>query len=185
MKGDQIFGESQKIRGIALQFPGVLTSQAIEQMQELLVQELGQDRQRGGPWSPTLLRYFRQTLFRKMSGPMCREALTLSTIGDQLLKGMMPGTMDTLIQRLKSLEAKPSETLRPDPPPSPKASCHTVLFPTLSVEQGFAPECPRHSDGRPLLAERSQVARSEKCMGAGEGMVHPPLLPHQGPTPDS
>ena len=106
LKGDQIFGESQKIRGIALQFPGVLTSQAIEQMQQLLVQEVGLDHQRGGPWSPTLLRYFRQTLFRKMSGPMAREALTLSTIGDQLLKGMVPGAMDTLIQRLKSLEAQ-------------------------------------------------------------------------------
>ena len=106
LKGDQIFGESQKIRGIALQFPGVLTSQAIEQMQQFLVQEVGLDHQRGGPWSPTLLRYFRQTLFRKMSGPMAREALTLSTIGDQLLKGMVPGAMDTLIQRLKSLEAQ-------------------------------------------------------------------------------
>ena len=108
LKGDQIFGESQKIRAVALQFPGVLTSQAVEQMQELLVQELGQDRQREGPWSPTLLRYFRQTLSRKMSGPMSREALTLSTIGDQILKGLVPSAMDTLIQRLKSLEAQSS-----------------------------------------------------------------------------
>ena len=40
LKGDQVFRESQKIPGIALQFPGVLSSQAIEQMQELLVQQL-------------------------------------------------------------------------------------------------------------------------------------------------
>ena len=108
LKGDQIFGESQKIRAVALQFPGVLTSQAVEQMQELLVQELGQERQQDGPWSPTYLRYFRQTLFRKMSGPMSREALTLATIADQLLKGMIPGAMDTLTQRMKSLEAQAS-----------------------------------------------------------------------------
>ena len=108
LKGDQVFGEPQRIRGIALQYPGVVSAQAIEQMQELLVQELGQDRHRDGPWSATLLRYFRQTLFRKMSGPMCREALTLSTIGDQILKGMVPGALDTLIQRLKSLEAQAS-----------------------------------------------------------------------------
>ena len=106
LKGDQVFGEPQRIRGIALQYPGVLSALAIEQMQDLLVQELGQDRQREGPWSATFLRYFRQTLFRKMSGPMCREAQTLSTIGDQLLKGMVLGALDTLTQRLKSLEAQ-------------------------------------------------------------------------------
>ena len=34
LKGDQVFGEPQRIRGIALQFPGVLSAQAIEQMQD-------------------------------------------------------------------------------------------------------------------------------------------------------
>lgn len=108
LKGDQVFGESQKIRAVGLMFPGVLASQGIEAMQNLLVQEIGEEKGKDDHWSPTLLKYYRQALAKRMAGPMSREAFTLSTIGDQLLKGSVPGALDCLVQRIKSLEAQAS-----------------------------------------------------------------------------
>lgn len=108
LKGQTIFGEHQRVRAVALNFPGVLSAQAIEDMQELILTEAGQQTSQHEGWVPTLLRYYRQMLSRKVSGPMNRELHTLCTVGDLILRGLLPDAMDTLIQRVKSLEAQAS-----------------------------------------------------------------------------
>ena len=106
LKGQTIFGEHQRVRAVALNFPGVLAAQAIEDMQELILTEAGQQSNQPEGWVPTLLRYYRQMLSRKVSGPMSRELHTLCRVGDLILRGLLPDAMDTLIQRVKSLEAQ-------------------------------------------------------------------------------
>ena len=106
LKGQTIFGEHQRVRAVALNFPGVLSAQAIEDMAELMLTEAGQQTSQQEGWMPTLLRYFRQMLSRKVSGPMNRELHTLCTVGDLVIRGRLPEAMDTLIQRVKSLEAQ-------------------------------------------------------------------------------
>ena len=174
LKGDQVFGEPQRIRAIALQYPGVLSAQAIDQMQDLLVQELGQDRHREGQWSATYLRYFRQTLFRKMSGPMCREAQTLATIGDQLLKGLVPGALDTLTQRLKSLEAQSTglawtSSQRMDLLPPDGASLSSRQELTIAASEHRA-EVKAHQAGAWKEWNKGKGGKAEKDDGAkGKG----------------
>ena len=105
-KGQTIFGEHQRVRGVALNFPGVLSAQAIEDMQELMLTEAGHQTSQHEGWVPTLLRYYRQMLSRRVSGPMSRELLTLCTVADLVIRGLISDAMDTLIQRVKSLEAQ-------------------------------------------------------------------------------
>ena len=105
-KGESIFGEPHKIRAVGVSFPGVLSAAAIEDMQELMLLEAGQESAQPEGWVPTLLRYYRQMLSRRVSGPMARELHTLCTVGDQILRGQLPSALDTLIQRVKSLEAQ-------------------------------------------------------------------------------
>ena len=69
-KGQTSFGEHQRVRGVALNFPGVLSAQAIEDMQELMLTEAGHQTGQHEGWVPTLLRYYRQMLSRRVSGPM-------------------------------------------------------------------------------------------------------------------
>lgn len=102
-KGESIFGEPHKI---GVSFPGVLSAAAIEDMQELMLLEAGQETVQPEGWVPTLLRYYRQMLSRRVSGPMSRELRTLCTVCDQILRGQLPSALDTLIQRVKSLEAQ-------------------------------------------------------------------------------
>ena len=90
----------------ACQGCGFISAQAIENMQELMLSEAGQESSQQEGWVPTLLKYYRQMLSRKVSGPMSRELHTLCTVGDLVLRGQLPEAMDTLIQRVKSLEAQ-------------------------------------------------------------------------------
>ena len=105
-RGEAIFGEPHKIRAVGVAYPGVLSAAAIEDMQELMLLEAGQETHQPEGWVPTLLRYYRQMLSRRVSGPMARELHTLCTVGDQVLRGQLPSALDTLIQRVKSLEAQ-------------------------------------------------------------------------------
>ena len=75
LKGQTIFGEPQRVRAVALNFPSVLSAQAIEDMQELTLTEAGQQSAQREGWMPTLLRYYRQMLSRKVTGAMNRELL--------------------------------------------------------------------------------------------------------------
>ena len=106
LKLQAIFGEPQRVRAVALSFPGVLSAQTIENMQELMLAEAGQESNQQDCWAPTLRKYYRQMLSRKVSGPMSRELHTLCTVGDLMLRGQLPEAMDTLTQRVKSLEAQ-------------------------------------------------------------------------------
>lgn len=90
LKNEHIFGEPQKIRAVGLSW--VLAAQAIHRMQEYMLQEVGQDSAPTEGWLPTLLKYYREILARKVSGPMGREILTLCTVGDQMLRGHLPSS---------------------------------------------------------------------------------------------
>lgn len=107
-KGEAIFGEAHRIRAVGVSYPGVLSAQAIEDMQELMLLEAGHEANQPEGWVPTLLRYYRQMLSRRVSGPMSRELHTLCAVGDLVLRGQLPAALDTLIQRVKSLEAQVS-----------------------------------------------------------------------------
>ena len=54
LKGQTIFGEHQRVRAVGLNFPGVLSAQAIEDMQELMLTEAGQQTLQQDGWMPTL-----------------------------------------------------------------------------------------------------------------------------------
>ena len=59
----------------------------------------------GGSLEPIALMYMRQHLVKKANGPALREILTLSIAVDQLLNSRPARALDTLLQRLKSVEA--------------------------------------------------------------------------------
>lgn len=82
LKGQAIFGEPQRVRAVAMNFPGVLSAQTIENMQELMLAEAGQESNQQDVWVPTLLKYYRQMLSRRVSGPMDTELHALCTVGD-------------------------------------------------------------------------------------------------------
>ncbi|CAK9008995.1 Uncharacterized protein SCF082_LOCUS10105, partial [Durusdinium trenchii] len=58
-----------------------------------------------GSLEPIALMYMRQHLVKKANGPALREILTLSIAVDQLLNSRPARALDTLLQRLKSVEA--------------------------------------------------------------------------------
>ena len=106
---------------------------------------------------PTLLRYYRQMLSRKVSGPMSRELHTLCTVGDQILRGQLPAALDTLIQRVKSLEAQIRRlAVGLSPPPGTVAQRHGDALYTARTQDrrnGAEGRGPGPSD-RKLVDER-------------------------------
>ena len=98
-----VFSQPTKVRTLAEKFPGVLTSQALQQMRQTLLQNLGEDdHQPGG--RAVAVQYFRQVLQRRANGPLQRELLTLSMALDLLTKGKCAAACDLIVQRIKSQE---------------------------------------------------------------------------------
>eukprot|EP00435_Cladocopium_sp_Y103_P021029 s2172_g5.t1 len=104
-EGDEtIFQQSSKVRMIAVGYPGALACQALAQMRNNLLTEIGAE-DKPGTLRACAVSYFRQQLARKASGPAHRELLTIAASVDMLLSGNAAGAMDVLMQRLKSCES--------------------------------------------------------------------------------
>ena len=101
---DTLFDGETKVQRIAQRCPGALACQALTMMRSNLLQEAGADRE-GDSLEPIALMYMRQHLFKKANGPALREILTLSIAVDQLLNARPARALDTLLQRLKAVEA--------------------------------------------------------------------------------
>ena len=101
---DTLFEGETKVQRIAQRCPGALAYQALAMMRSNLLQEAGAPRE-GGSLEPIALMYMRQHLVKKANGPALREILTLSIAVDQLLNSRPARALDTLLQRLKSVEA--------------------------------------------------------------------------------
>ena len=100
---ESLFEQGSKVRTIAEHFPGALASQAVSSMRSTLLQEIGSE-DRPNTLQPVAMAYFRQHLQRRAGGPTGRELMTLSHSVDQLLKGRPASALDTMIQRIKSIE---------------------------------------------------------------------------------
>ena len=98
-----LFGESSSVKDTAKNYPGVLTSQTLEQMRQGLIQEIGME-DTSGKVAPVCIAYFRQSLMRKATGPSSRELLTLCTALDHLIRGRAAAACDVMVQRIKSIE---------------------------------------------------------------------------------
>lgn len=99
-----LFNESNKVRSVAEKYPGALCCEAIRHMRENLMTEEGEEVQSMGP-RPVAVKYYRQQLQRRASGPVARDMLNVASALDLILKGKIANAADLLAQRLKSSEA--------------------------------------------------------------------------------
>lgn len=100
---ESIFEQNSKVRSVAEHFPGALSSQTLRSMRSTLLQEIGvEDKVNTLP--AVAISYYRQHLQRKASGPTARELMTLCHAVDQLVRARPASAMDTMLQRVKSIE---------------------------------------------------------------------------------
>ncbi|CAE7858634.1 Tnks2, partial [Symbiodinium microadriaticum] len=97
------FREGPRIKQLARRVPGILTRHAIEEVERLLAQGVGDNQTVG--LVPVMLRYLRLHVLRRdvAPGPK-RELLTLAYTIDRLLQRDVLGALDIIMQRVKSLE---------------------------------------------------------------------------------
>ena len=100
---ETIFEASSRVQVVADRCPGALANQALNSMRATLLQEVGFE-DRPNVLYPAAVAYFRQHLNRRVSGPTQRELLTLTHTIDQLVRGKVASAVDTLVQRVKSIE---------------------------------------------------------------------------------
>ena len=93
------FREGHRVKQLAKRVPGILTRHAIEEVERLLAQGIG-DHQTVG-LVPVMLRYLRLHVFRRdlAPGPK-RELWTLAYSVDRLLHRDVLGALDIIIQRV-------------------------------------------------------------------------------------
>ncbi|CAE7505320.1 Tnks2, partial [Symbiodinium pilosum] len=97
------FREGHRVKQLAKRIPGVLTRHAIDEMNRLLVQHLGEED--SSIIKPVLLRYIRLHVTVKNVPPaQKRELLTLGYTMDRLLQRDFLGAMDLIMQRVKAIE---------------------------------------------------------------------------------
>lgn len=102
----KLFSEDTVIQEVAENYPGTLTTSWVTSCQDHLLQSRGEVETLHDGALPALARkYVRMILYHRMSPPMQREALTLSTALDYLVKARPSEACDLIVQRLKSLEA--------------------------------------------------------------------------------
>ena len=101
---ESIFEQNSKVRSVAEHFPGALSSQ------DLAVHALDPPpgdlewRDKVNTLPAVAISYYRQHLQRKASGPTARELMTLCHAVDQLVRARPASAMDTMLQRVKSIE---------------------------------------------------------------------------------
>eukprot|EP00438_Fugacium_kawagutii_P014362 Skav231768 [mRNA] locus=scaffold739:112499:113923:- [translate_table: standard] len=101
----EILQDRSRVHRISVLAPGLLSSNAIAQMKTHLVQVTGTGWEQDSQGLPPLLSlYHRCYLQQKVSGGVAREVATLCCAGDLLIQGRPSEALDTLVQRLKSIE---------------------------------------------------------------------------------
>ena len=101
---DEGFFESEtKVQKVAEACPGALAARSLVSMRKVLLESAGLDAEEQLV-SPTAVKYFRQELQKKTSGPVSRELVTLCSAVDHLLRGRAAQAMDCMLQRVKSVE---------------------------------------------------------------------------------
>ena len=101
---DEGFFESEtKVQKVAEACPGALAARSIVSMRKVLLESAGLDAEEQLV-STTAVKYSRQELQKKTSGPVSRELVTLCSAVDHLLRGRAAQAMDCMLQRVKSVE---------------------------------------------------------------------------------
>ena len=98
------FDSETKVQRVAENCPGALGARSLTSMRKALLESSGLE-DHTNILSPTAMKYFRQELQRKTSGPVGRELITLSSAVDLLLRGRVAQAVDVMLQRIKSVEA--------------------------------------------------------------------------------
>ena len=104
-----LFSDGNRVRTVAEKYPGALCCEAVRHMRENLMAEEGDEVQASAPRA-VAVKYFRQQLQRRASGPAGRDMLNVASALDLLLKGRVASAADLLAQRLKSSEASMAGT---------------------------------------------------------------------------
>eukprot|EP00438_Fugacium_kawagutii_P022658 Skav224882 [mRNA] locus=scaffold1112:251630:257035:+ [translate_table: standard] len=101
----QILVDKNKVHRVASYAPGVLSASSVGTMKEFLLQSTGTAWQIDDASLPPIMsQYVRSFLAQKASGGILREMTTVAHTADLLLQGRVAEAVDTLAQRLKSLE---------------------------------------------------------------------------------
>ena len=98
------FDSETKVQRVAENCPGALGARSLTSMRRALLESSGLD-ENANLLTPTAMKYFKQELQRKTSGPVGRELITLSSSVDLLLRGRVAQAVDVMLQRIKSVEA--------------------------------------------------------------------------------
>lgn len=103
-KAEGLYLEVNKARAVAERFPGILSFETLQMMQDSLLTNQGEDRLDMSV-RPVAIQYYRQEISRRASGALAREMLTLATAIDHVVRGRPASACDVLCQRLKSCES--------------------------------------------------------------------------------
>eukprot|EP00435_Cladocopium_sp_Y103_P058318 s757_g20.t1 len=132
--GDEVslLEDRSKIHRLADRAPGVLTASSISNMAKYLTQVTATGWETSSTKVPPLLSlYSRVYVANRLSGGMLREFMTLSHSADLLLQAKISECLDIMVQRLKSLEARGS-----DSPPGESPRPASQRGPSIQLGEG-------------------------------------------------
>eukprot|EP00435_Cladocopium_sp_Y103_P017447 s824_g4.t1 len=105
LEDDMLLSDRSRVHRIASLAPGILAAQSVTQMKPFVVQA------GGSGWDldlktlpPIMTQYTRSHVASRVSGGVAREFCTLAWIGDLLLQARPAEALDTVCQRMKSIE---------------------------------------------------------------------------------
>ena len=104
-----LFTETSTVKKLAMELPGVLAANWLEDCRTYLLDAQGMVWAKGeGAVQPLAVQFFRAQMMSRLSGPMGREYLTLMYVMDLLAQGRPAQAMDVACQRAKSLASTAS-----------------------------------------------------------------------------
>lgn len=103
-EGTDALQDQGRIRQLHRHGPGLLSSTALQRMQNVLTDVEGIWNKGDSGLAPVALRYVRSQLGGKLTGASLKEAITLGACVDLLAQARVAEACDYMVQRLKSLE---------------------------------------------------------------------------------
>lgn len=156
LTGDEsLFQQASRVRSVAENYPGALAAAAISQMRSCLLQELGTEERKGAV-TPVALQYLRQSIQKKATGGVLREALTLCSSIDQLVRARPAQCLDIMVQRLKSIEAS-------------LAGSHWSVSQKLEIPPQENPSIAGVAELRDARKETAQEAQTKRLASMPDG----------------